>query len=345
MDYLLRVKDLKKYFPLQRRGFPLQRRDLSLKRNGIPLQKSGLSKNSQYIKSVDGVSFDLREGETIGIVGESGCGKSTVGKTILRLYEPTAGEIIFNGENITNLSEKEMRKRRKYMQMIFQDPYSSLNPRLTAGEVIGRTLDVNRVVSRKDRYKRILKILDTVGLNSNYYDRYPGELSGGQRQRVGIARAIALSPKLIVCDEPISALDVSIQAQIINLLYDIQKQLKLSYVFITHNLAVVKHISDKIAVMYLGRIEEMGDREQKYASHLHPYTKALISAVLTPDPDEKNERIKLQGDVPSPIDHPQGCRFYPRCPVKKDICLKSEPYLKNMGMSHMAACHMCGSIE
>lgn len=318
MEYLLEVKDLKKYFPV----------------------KSGfLSKQVKYVKSVDGVSFKIKEGETLGLVGESGCGKSTTGRTILRLHEPTGGEIYFDGEDITKLSKRDLRKKRKDIQIIFQDPYASLNPRLTAGEIIGRALDVNGLAKGKEREDKIISLLETVGLGTQHYNRYPNEFSGGQRQRIGIARALACNPKLIICDEPISALDVSIQAQIINLLQDIQKKFKLTYVFIAHNLAVVKHISDNIAVMYLGKIVEMGSKDEIFDNPKHPYTKALLSAVLVPDPTEKKERIKLEGDVPSPLNVPKGCRFSQRCPMATELCKETEPELSAKDGEHLVACH------
>lgn len=319
MEYLLEVNNLKKYFPIKKGLF---------------------SKSVKYVKSVDGVSFKIRPGETLGLVGESGCGKSTTGRTLLRLIEPTEGEIFFNGEDLTKLSKSQLRKRRTDIQIIFQDPYASLNPRLTAGEIIGRALDVNKLANGKEREQRIIKLMETVGLGAQHYNRYPNEFSGGQRQRIGIARALACNPKLIICDEPISALDVSIQAQIVNLLQDIQQEFKLTYVFIAHNLAVVKHISDNIAVMYLGKIVEMSSKNEIFDNPKHPYTKALLSAVLVPDPTKKKERIKLEGDVPSPIDIPKGCRFCQRCPLRGKQCQEVEPEFKDIGDGHYVACHM-----
>lgn len=317
MEYLLEVKNLKKYFPVE---------------NGF------LSKKVKYVKSIDGISFKIKEGETLGLVGESGCGKSTTGRTILRLHEPTSGEIYFNGEDITKLNKRDLRKRRKDIQIIFQDPYSSLNPRLTAGEIIGRAIDV-KGLAKGEREEKIIKLLETVGLGAQYYNRYPNEFSGGQRQRIGIARALACNPKLIICDEPISALDVSIQAQIINLLQDIQKEFKLTYVFIAHNLAVVRHISDNIAVMYLGKIVEIGKKDEIFDNPKHPYTRALLSAILVPNPTEKKEKIKLEGDVPSPLDVPKGCRFWQRCPMANKQCEDIEPELKATNGEHLVACH------
>ncbi len=319
MDNLLEVVNLKKYFPIKA---------------GI------LSKVVNHIKAVDGVSFAVKKGETLGLVGESGCGKSTIGRTILRLYEPTEGRIFFEGEDFTALNKSDLRKKRKDMQIIFQDPYSSLNPRLTAGDIIGRAIDVNGLAKGKEREERIMGLLQDVGLSAQHYNRYPNEFSGGQRQRIGIARALACNPKLIICDEPISALDVSIQAQVINLLQDIQAKYDLTYVFVAHNLAVVKHISNKIAVMYLGKIVEMADNDAIFENPLHPYTVALLSAILVPDPTFKKQHIKLEGDVPSPINLPKGCRFCKRCPQKMDVCEEIEPDFIDTGDGHMVACHL-----
>ncbi|WP_422449178.1 ABC transporter ATP-binding protein [Thermoanaerobacterium sp. DL9XJH110] len=315
---LLEVKELKKFFPVKG-GF--------------------FSRTVNYIKAVDGVSFKVKEGETLGLVGESGCGKSTTGRTILRLYEPTDGKIYFEGVDFTALDKEKLRAKRKEMQIIFQDPYSSLNPRLTAGEIIGRAIDVHRIAKGKARERRIIELLDVVGLKREHYHRYPNEFSGGQRQRIGIARALACNPKLIVCDEPISALDVSIQAQIINLLKDIQEQFNLTYIFIAHNLAVVKHISDNIAVMYLGKIVEMADKKELFSRPQHPYTAALLTAIPIPDPTKRHSRIKLEGDVPSPINLPPGCRFASRCSERTAICNEVEPELIDIGGGHMVACH------
>ncbi|MDI6600431.1 MAG: dipeptide ABC transporter ATP-binding protein [Thermoanaerobacteraceae bacterium] len=314
---LLEVKGLKKYFPVKG-GF--------------------LSKTVNYVKAVDGVSFNVKQGKTLGLVGESGCGKSTTGRTILRLYEPTEGAIYFEGIDIVTLDKEKLRAKRKDMQIIFQDPYASLNPRLTAGEIIGRAIDIHNIARGKERQRRILQLLDVVGLKREHYNRYPNEFSGGQRQRIGIARALAVNPKLIVCDEPISALDVSIQAQIINLLKDIQEQFHLTYVFIAHNLAVVKHISDDVAVMYLGKIVEMAEKDELFLRPQHPYTAALLSAIPIPDPSKKHSRIRLEGDVPSPINLPPGCRFATRCPERTSICDEVEPDLIDIG-GHMVACH------
>lgn len=318
MEYLLKVENLKKYFPV--RG-------------------DFLSRKVNYVKAVDGVSFNIKQGETLGIVGESGCGKSTIGRTILRLLEPTEGKIYFNGEDFTALSKSLLRQKRKDMQIIFQDPYSSLNPRLTAFEIIARGIDVNKIAKGKEREDIILNMLEIVGLSKEYNTRYSNEFSGGQRQRIGIARALACNPKLIVCDEPISALDVSIQAQIVNLLQDIQEKFGLTYIFIAHNLAVVKHICDNIAVMYLGKVVEQASKDELFNNPLHPYTQALLSAILEPNPLEKIERIKLEGDVPSPINIPKGCRFSNRCRMSSAICTESEPELIDIGGGHLTACH------
>lgn len=318
MEYLLQVEDLKKYFPI-RKGF--------------------FSKIVNYVKAVDGVSFNVSQGETLGLVGESGCGKSTIGRTILRLYEPTSGKITVDGQDFTSLDKESLRKKRNDMQIIFQDPYASLNPRLTAGEIIGRAIDIHKIATGKERQEIIFSLLNEVGLSSRHYYRYPNEFSGGQRQRIGIARALACSPKLIICDEAVSALDVSIQAQIINLLQDIQEKHNLTYIFIAHNMAVEKHISDTIAVMYLGKIVEMASKDELFRNPLHPYTTALLSAIPVPDPKVKRSRVKLEGDVPSPIDIPKGCRFYKRCPQKTAICNETEPELVNIGNGHSVACH------
>lgn len=318
MENLLEVHELKKYFPIKKGIF---------------------SKTTNYVKSVDGISFSVKSGETLGLVGESGCGKSTTGRTILRLYEPTAGKIYMDGVDITSLGKDDMRKKRKDMQMIFQDPYASLNPRLTAGQIIGRAIDIHKIASGREKKDLIYHLLEVVGLNAQHYNRYPNEFSGGQRQRIGIARALACNPKLIVCDEPISALDVSIQAQIINLLKDIQSKYNLTYIFISHNLAVEKHISNNIAVMYLGKIVELANRDDLFSQPMHPYTIALLSAIPVPDPTKNTERVKLEGDVPSPINIPIGCRFAQRCPQKKAICQEVEPELIDIGGGHLVACH------
>jgi len=316
---LLTVNGLKKHFPI---------------RGGI------FSKTVGYVQAVDGVSFHINKGEIMGLVGESGCGKTTVGRLILGLYEPTAGEIHFEGANISTLSKQEMRNTRRNMQVIFQDPFGSLNPRMTIGNIVGEPLYVHNIAKGKEKEERVVNILETVGISSHYMKRYPHEFSGGQRQRIGIARALALNPKLIVCDEPVSALDVSIQAQVINLLEDLQAKFGFTYLFIAHDLSVIKHISDKVAVMYLGKIVELADTEDLYANPLHPYTEALLSAVPLPDPTLDRKRIVLEGDVPSPINPPSGCHFRTRCKYVKPICSEEEPPLIEIAKNHCVACHL-----
>lgn len=294
------------------------------------------------LKAVDGISFDIYPGETFGLVGESGCGKSTSGRTIIRLYEPTEGEVIFKGKNIYDMSRAEMQEVRKDFQMIFQDPYASLNPRMTVEEIIGEPLDIHKVFrSKKDRKDRIVELLELVGLNDEHANRFPHEFSGGQRQRIGIARALALNPKFIVCDEPISALDVSIQAQVVNLLKDLQKKLGLTYLFIAHDLSMVRYISDRVGVMYLGHMMELAESDELYENPMHPYTKALLSAIPVPDPDiqRNKKRITLDGDIPSPIDPKPGCRFVDRCPQATDKCRKETPTLREVKPGHFVACH------
>ena len=321
-EVLLDVKNLVMHFPLTR-GIIIQR-------------KVGA------VQAVDGVSFHVNKGETLGLVGESGCGKSTTGRAILQLYKPTAGEVLFNGTDLTKLNGGDMRKMRKNLQMIFQDPYASLNPRMTVGNIIAEPMQIHKIVDKADRNQRVQELLETVGLNPYFANRYPHEFSGGQRQRVGIARALAANPDFIVADEPVSALDVSIQAQIVNLLEDLQEKFGLTYLFIAHDLSVVRHISDRVAVMYLGKIVELADRNELYDNPLHPYTKALLSAVPIPDPviEKKRERIILTGDVPSPINPPSGCHFHTRCSYVMDICRKMDPIFADQGGGHLVACHL-----
>lgn len=298
------------------------------------------------LQAVDDVSFHIFRGETLGLVGESGCGKTTVGRTVLKLYEPTAGKIVFDGRNITGLSEKAMLPLRKRMQVIFQDPYASLNARMTVGDIVGEPLEIHRIARGKERRELVMELLQKVGLSPDHINRYPHEFSGGQRQRIGIARALAVSPDFIVCDEPISALDVSIQAQVVNLLEDLQKDMGLTYLFIAHDLSMVKHISNHIGVMYLGKLVELAGSGELYRNPLHPYTRALLSAIPVPDPDaaEEKQRIILKGDVPSPINPPGGCRFRTRCQYARAICGESVPQMVEVGPDHLVACHLALSV-
>jgi len=321
-EALLSVNNLVMHFPLTR-GIIFQR-------------KVGA------VQAVDGVSFQVKRGETLGLVGESGCGKSTTGRAILQLYKPTSGEVVFQGKDLTKLDGGSMRRMRRHLQMIFQDPYASLNPRMTVGSIISEPMQIHKLVPKGERTRRVQELLETVGLNPYFANRYPHEFSGGQRQRIGIARALAANPDFIVADEPVSALDVSIQAQIVNLLEDLQERFGLTYLFIAHDLSVVKHISDRVAVMYLGKIVEMADRNDLYADPLHPYTKALLSAVPIPDPiiEKRRERIILSGDVPSPINPPSGCHFHTRCPYAMEICRQLDPVFADQGRGHSVACHL-----
>jgi oligopeptide/dipeptide ABC transporter ATP-binding protein len=318
---LLQVQDLVKYYPVKHGSF---------------------SRAKVFAKAVDGISFDIAWGETLGLVGESGCGKTTAAMTILRLEEASSGIVIFDGRNLMELDRSELRQVRREMQVVFQDPYSSLNPRMTVRDIVAEPLIVHKEARGNGLERKVAELLDVVGLSPSFGGRYPHEFSGGQRQRIGLARALALNPKLIILDEPVSALDVSIQSQIVNLLEDLQQQFKLTYLFIAHDLSVVNHISDRVAVMYLGKIAEMADTEELFCDPQHPYTQALLSSVPIPDPAIKRKKIILKGNVPSPVNPPWGCRFHTRCPYKMDICTQKEPLLNDIGGSHFVACHLTG---
>ena len=321
---LLEIRDLKKHFPVGEGLF---------------------SRHKGVIKAVDGVSLTVEEGETLGIVGESGCGKSTLGRTILRLIEPTSGEIRFQGKDLVAMSQRELRDMRRQMQIIFQDPYASLNPRMRVGEIVGEGLEIHKLAKGKAKRDRVMDLLHQVGLREDHYGRYPHEFSGGQRQRIGIARALAVNPKFIVADEPVSSLDVSIQAQIINLLQELQEKMHLTYFFISHDLRVVEHISHRVAIMYLGKVVEIAKSETIYQDAKHPYTRALLSSVPMLDTSQRKERVILQGDVPSPVNPPPGCAFHPRCSYREDICDKTEPPLDFAADGHGVSCHVFGPIK
>ena len=321
-EVLVRVRNLTKHFPITR---------------GILFQRQ-----VGAVQAVDKVTFDIYKGETLGLVGASGCGKSTTGRTILQLYRPTSGKVFFRDVDLTQLRGEALRRMRRNMQMIFQDPYASLNPRMTVGAIVAEPLEVHNIGTPKERRERVQELLRLVGLNPYFVNRYPHEFSGGQRQRIGIARALALQPEFIVLDEPISALDVSIQAQVVNLLEELQEKFGLTYLFIAHDLSMVRHISDRTAVMYLGKVVELADRDELYTNPLHPYTQALLSAVPIPDPkkERQRKRIILKGDVPSPVNPPSGCRFHTRCPLAKDICREQEPEWREVAPGHWVACHL-----
>ena len=319
-DILLKIEHLKKYYPVK---------------------SSSLKRSNGFVKAVDDISFDVKVGETFGIVGESGCGKSTMGKSVIRLIEPTDGKVILDGQDFTALKGKELKKARENIKLIFQDPYASLNPRMTVKDIIGEPIDIAKIYkTKKERDDRIIEVMKQVGLNLDYLYRYPHEFSGGQRQRIGIARAIALQPKLIICDEPVSALDVSIQAKIINLLKELQQKLGIAYIFISHDLSVVKHIADRVGVMYLGNMMEMADKKALYSNPLHPYTQALFSAIPKISSERIEEKEILGGDVPSPANPPKGCRFVTRCPKAMEICKSVRPELKEVELGHKCACHL-----
>ena len=321
---LLEIRNLKKHFPVGQALF---------------------SRNKDVVKAVDGVNLRVEQGETLGLVGESGCGKSTLGRAILRLIEPTEGEVYFEGKNLLAMSQRELRDMRRQMQIIFQDPYASLNPRMRVGDIVGEGLEIHKIARGKAKRDRVIELLRQVGLREDHYDRYPHEFSGGQRQRIGIARALGVGPKFIVCDEPVSSLDVSIQAQIINLLQELQEKMHLTYLFISHDLRVVEHISHRVAIMYLGKVVEIAQSDTIYRDAKHPYTRALLSSVPIPDMDGKKERVLLQGDVPSPVNPPSGCAFHPRCAYRAAICDQMEPPLDFDADFHGVACHVFGPVK
>lgn len=323
-EVILKVENLKKYFPI----------------------KGGFFKRTiGHVKAVDDISIEIRKGETLGIVGESGCGKSTTGRTILQLLNPTSGDVYFKGQKLNTMKKKDLRNIRTKMQLIFQDPYSSLNPRMTVGQIIGEALIDHKLVKKSKLREKVLEVMEMCGLAEYQIDRFPHEFSGGQRQRIGIARALALNPEFIVADEPVSALDVSIQAQIINLLAKLQKEKGFTYMFISHDLSVVEHICNRVGVMYLGSMMELGDKEDLFSNPLHPYTKALLSAIPIPDPTVKRERIILEGDIPSPANPPKGCKFHTRCPYSSEICEKEIPKYEKMGNNHYVACHKARELQ
>jgi oligopeptide transport system ATP-binding protein len=321
---LLEIRDLKKHFPVGQALF---------------------SRNKDVLKAVDGVNLSVEQGETLGLVGESGCGKSTLGRAILRLIEPTSGEVYFEGKNLLAMSQRELRDMRRQMQIIFQDPYASLNPRMRVGDIVGEGLEIHKIAKGRAKRDRVIELLRQVGLREDHYGRYPHEFSGGQRQRIGIARALGVGPKFIVCDEPVSSLDVSIQAQIINLLQELQEKMHLTYLFISHDLRVVEHISHRVAIMYLGKVVEIAQSDTIYRDAKHPYTRALLSSVPIPEVDGKKERVLLQGDVPSPVNPPSGCAFHPRCAYRAGICDQMEPPLDFDAASHGVACHVFGPVK
>ena len=323
MDNLLEVENLVKYFPV---------------RTGV------FSRISAWVKAVDGVTFNIKKGETLGLVGESGCGKTTTGRCVIRLIEPTSGKVKYNGEDLLSTTSERLLELRKEMQIIFQDPFASLNPRMNVGRIIGEGMAIQEKYSKSEIQDRVINLLKRVGLEVDHMKRYPHEFSGGQRQRIGIARALVVNPKFIICDEPVSALDVSIQSQILNLLDELQEEFGLTYLFIAHDLSVVEHVSKRVAVMYLGKIVEIAFRDELYENPLHPYTEALLSAVPIPDPRVKTKRIILKGDVPNPVNVPTGCNFHPRCMYRKDICSKEIPTLRDMGEEHKVACHFAGRL-